>query len=237
MQTNSSGHLLLQPTGGSIVPGTAALATNATQGFVYEETCAGQPTGVPTTYTGRAAKVYDTTNNIPWVYNGSWVSGNGQVLISKQVLGVITTSVVFSSIPQVFNHLKCVAICKTTSGSFSALAVQINGSSAANYTSILIGGNGAAFSSGGTTSTSWNVCSIPDTSSTTPAIATFEIPAYTLTTFHKSIISQGGYWNGGGSTQLFTGSFTLNTNAVTSITLTTGPSFPVGCAFYLYGVY
>lgn len=82
-----------------------------------------------------------------------------------------------------------------------------------------------------------NICSIPDTTSTTPAIATIDFPAYTLTTFYKAIMSTGGYWNGGGSTQQLTGSFTLNTNAITSITLSTGPSFPTGCAFYLYGIY
>jgi hypothetical protein len=59
---------------GNITPGTGALATNATNGFVYEETCAGKPTGVPTSYTGRAAKVYDSTNNSDYVYNGGWVA-------------------------------------------------------------------------------------------------------------------------------------------------------------------
>jgi hypothetical protein len=63
--------LSVEPTG-DIVPGTAALATGATSGFIYAQTCAGTPSGTPTTYTGRSAFVYDTTNNILYVYNGGW---------------------------------------------------------------------------------------------------------------------------------------------------------------------
>jgi hypothetical protein len=58
---------------GSIVLGPrVALATNATDGFVYLPSCAGTPTGVPTSVTGKVASVYDTTNNKHYVYNGAW---------------------------------------------------------------------------------------------------------------------------------------------------------------------
>jgi hypothetical protein len=58
------------PFGGSTVVGTAALATNATDGFLYVPTCAGQPTGTPTTQTGTAPIVVDTTNNKLYFYSG-----------------------------------------------------------------------------------------------------------------------------------------------------------------------
>jgi hypothetical protein len=50
----------------------SALATSATNGFVYIRTCAGTPTGAPTAFTGHVAMVFDTTNSKLWCYNGSW---------------------------------------------------------------------------------------------------------------------------------------------------------------------
>lgn len=60
---------------GNIVLGTqSALATNASDGFTYIPTCAGAPTGTPTSYTGKVAMVFDTTNNRLYVYDGAWIS-------------------------------------------------------------------------------------------------------------------------------------------------------------------
>ncbi len=56
---------------GNIVLGNeAAIATNATNGFVYVPTCAGTPTGVPTAFTGMAPIVVNTTNNKLYFYSG-----------------------------------------------------------------------------------------------------------------------------------------------------------------------
>ena len=61
---------------GNIVAGSeAALATGATDGFLYIPTCAGTPTGAPTAYTGKVAMVFDTTNNKLYIYNGGWLGG------------------------------------------------------------------------------------------------------------------------------------------------------------------
>ncbi len=57
---------------GSCVLGAAAIATNATDGFLYITSCPGPPTGTPTANTGRVPMVYDSTNNQIYVYNGSW---------------------------------------------------------------------------------------------------------------------------------------------------------------------
>jgi hypothetical protein len=59
---------------GNIVAGaSAALATNATNGFLYVPTCAGTPTGTPTAITGMAPIVVNTTNNKLYFYSGgSW---------------------------------------------------------------------------------------------------------------------------------------------------------------------
>lgn len=58
---------------GSAVIGSAALATNATDGFLYVPTCAGVPSGTPTVFTGTAALIVDTTDNRLYFYSsGAW---------------------------------------------------------------------------------------------------------------------------------------------------------------------
>ncbi len=57
---------------GNVIVNTAAIATNATDGFLYIPTCAGTPTGAPTSYTGRIPLVYDSSNNFLYVYNSGW---------------------------------------------------------------------------------------------------------------------------------------------------------------------
>jgi len=54
---------------GSLVVGTAQLANNATDGFIYVPgTTSGAPTGVPTTYSGTHAMVVDDTNMRLYIY-------------------------------------------------------------------------------------------------------------------------------------------------------------------------
>lgn len=55
---------------GSVIVGSAALATSATDGFLYVPTCAGTPTGAPTAKTGTAPIVIDSTNNKLYFYSG-----------------------------------------------------------------------------------------------------------------------------------------------------------------------
>jgi hypothetical protein len=58
--------------GPNVVVGSAALATTATDGFLYIPSCAGPPTGTPTSFTGRVPMIYDSTNERFYIYDGSW---------------------------------------------------------------------------------------------------------------------------------------------------------------------
>ena len=74
-----SGNKILELTSGgnTVVGNQAALATTATDGFLYVPSCAGVPTGVPTAYTGKIAIVADSTNNRLYIYSGgAWVALN-----------------------------------------------------------------------------------------------------------------------------------------------------------------
>jgi hypothetical protein len=57
---------------GNVSIGTAAIATTATDGFLYITSCAGPPTGVPTAKTGRWPLVIDSTNHKLYFYDGAW---------------------------------------------------------------------------------------------------------------------------------------------------------------------
>lgn len=73
--TNVDGNVQLDPGRG------AAISTTAQGGFVTIPTCAGTPTGTPLAAgvpTGSVPMVWDTTNNILWMYSGgAWRSGTG----------------------------------------------------------------------------------------------------------------------------------------------------------------
>jgi hypothetical protein len=56
--------------GNVVAGGSVALATTATNGFLYVPTCAGVPTGTPTAITGMVPIVVDTTNNRWYFYSG-----------------------------------------------------------------------------------------------------------------------------------------------------------------------
>lgn len=61
---------------GSLVNTSGAIATTATSGFIYASSCAGTPTGTPTTFTGSVPLVIDTSTGTGklWAYiGGAWV--------------------------------------------------------------------------------------------------------------------------------------------------------------------
>lgn len=51
------------------------LALNAVKGFLRIPTCAGVPTGIPTN--GNGSLIYDTTDNVLYVYSGGWLAAGG----------------------------------------------------------------------------------------------------------------------------------------------------------------
>lgn len=59
----------------NVTVGAGAVATTATDGFLYVPTCAGTPTGTPTAKTGFCPIVVDSTNHELYFYSGgAWVS-------------------------------------------------------------------------------------------------------------------------------------------------------------------
>ena len=67
---NNTERLRIESSGSIRAGAASALATTATDGFLYVPTCAGVPTGTPTAITGMAPIVVNTTNNKLYFYSG-----------------------------------------------------------------------------------------------------------------------------------------------------------------------
>lgn len=83
--TLETGLTIDSPTAGqkpSVAVGSAALATTATDGFLYIPSCAGTPAGVPTAKTGRVPMVWDSTNKKFYIYDGGWLGGTAPGVFS-----------------------------------------------------------------------------------------------------------------------------------------------------------
>ena len=94
LQVNGLGGILVDVNGNVVVGGTAALATTATDRFLYVNSMAGTPTGVPTVPTGftAAGKIpitVDSTNNKLYFYtNSAWRDATtGGTVTSVSVAG------------------------------------------------------------------------------------------------------------------------------------------------------
>jgi hypothetical protein len=73
LATGNTERARITAAGSVVAGGSVALATTATDGFLYVPTCAGTPTGTPTAITGMAPIIVDTTNNKMYFYsNAAW---------------------------------------------------------------------------------------------------------------------------------------------------------------------
>lgn len=72
LRTNNTQRLVVTNLGSVIIGAGSALATTATDGFLYMPSGAGAPTGVPTAQTGTVPFYYDTTTHKIWIYDAGW---------------------------------------------------------------------------------------------------------------------------------------------------------------------
>lgn len=70
------------------IVGTGAVATNATGPFFFLNSCAGVPTGTPTSITGQVPIVVDTTDNRIYMYNAAWKVVGDATFVSGAGAGV-----------------------------------------------------------------------------------------------------------------------------------------------------
>lgn len=111
---------------GSLVVGTAALATSATDGFLNIPYCAGKPTGVPTTYAGTAALVGNSADASLNLYIG----GKWRKFVSNTTFGPLNTRKTRpnDTTPYAANDCICESSSAGTVWTFSNIAAYSGGS-------------------------------------------------------------------------------------------------------------
>lgn len=170
---------------------------------------------------------------------------NGFVSIASVVGDGSSSTITFSSIPSTYQHLQLRfqgRIALAGGGSVYNANIRFNGDSGTNYTWHAIRGTGSAVAAYGSTGQGFaNVDSVfPDAnvSASTFAPAIVDIHNYTSTTQNKVLRAFSGYETNTAGNVWLTSSVWLNTNAITSITITNNASsnFVTGSVFSLYGI-
>jgi hypothetical protein len=151
-------------------------------------------------------------------------------------------SVTFSSISGSFKHLQIRAIARSTYNlnASSSLIVQLNGNTTiGNYSTHLLDGNGSSTSAYGASGDyPQGAISNATAGSNIFGTALIDILDYTDTNKYKTVrILSGNDNSGSGTIRFSSGVLYANTNAITSITISTGGgNLTEYSSFALYGI-
>lgn len=161
------------------------------------------------------------------------LAGNYESIASFIVPSAGTSSVTFANIPQTYSHLQIRALTVSTSAS-SGAAMTFNFDSGANYKGHSLYGTGAT--PGATATSSIYAPQFNGGGATaSPGSAIIDILDYANINKYTTVRSLDGYdANGSGYVGLSSGLW-LNTNAVTSITMSLS-NYSQYSSFALYGV-
>jgi hypothetical protein len=189
--------------------------------------------GVNSTATGPASS---SSSSITPFNPGSYYS------IATTTLGSSTADITFSSIPNTYTHLQIRFIAKSTNSATAAdnLAFRFNSDTAGNYTRHYLDGSGSSVTAGANTGVSQVYATCAQTSSAPSAfgVGVLDILDYTNTNKYTTArVLSGQDSNGSGGVD-FTSGLWLNTNAISTITLTGGSSaiFQQHSQVALYGI-
>ena len=164
--------------------------------------------------------------------------GGSLTLIAEQLLLSNAATVTFSSIPNTYRHLRLVAVGRmTTATTEDYVYIRFNGDTGSNYDEIRSNNGGFGQSSAQTKS---RIGDFPGSTAPSGSAGQFEllIPAYALTTFHKTVRSNSGVWDQSSSgvmNEFF--ARWRDTSAINALELSLGSgSFITGSIFSLYGM-
>ena len=170
--------------------------------------------------------------------SGHLVANSYQSIATGVVDSSGAASITFSSIPSTYTHLQIRYLCNTTrvAGASGSGKIEFNGdTTATNYSTHALYGNGATASAAGYANNNYSMWYYGDT--TTYVAGVVDILDYTNTNKNKTIRNLTGYdQNGAGQIGLASMAW-FSTSAITSIVLTpTSYSFNQYSKFALYGI-
>ncbi len=149
--------------------------------------------------------------------------------LANITLSSSAASVTFSSISQAYRDLVLVFDGLTTGGSYSTL--RANGdNTGANYSFVVMLGNGSSGVSQSGTGSFWDY---PPISSTNRTNIVAQVMDYSAADKHKTTISRG---NDSGNQVVATAGRWANTAAITTLVMATSGTFAAGSTFALYGI-
>ena len=151
-------------------------------------------------------------------------------LIASNVLSSSASSVTFSSIPATYRDL-IVVFQKLNDN--AQVHTRVNSDTGANYSYVLMRGNGSTATSGsGSGQTRWHFSDGADANS--QGLLTINFLDYSATDKHKTVLAR--YGDAAAGTIAVAGRW-ANTSGITSIEVyATGASWNVGTSIYLYGI-
>jgi len=157
--------------------------------------------------------------------------------IATTTLGTATASVTFSSIPATYTHLQIRALTSNASYASTSASLYLNSdTTAANYRNHYLYGSGSAAGS----STDGNSAAngvMGSGMSTGPAAWVIDLLDYQNTNKYKTIRLLNGYDTNGAGYVWFGSNLWMNTNAVSSFTITAPVgTFAINSSFALYGI-
>jgi hypothetical protein len=165
---------------------------------------------------------------------------SGMFALATVSLASSASSVAFSDIPSNYTHLQIRSLTRTDRAvTYTSNIIRFNGDTTnSNYSQHELFGNGSSLSAGGGGSSA--IYTLVPGSSTTANVFEgdiIDILDYCNTSKNKTVRILSGYDGNGSGVAFFGSGSWMNTNAVTSITMTaTSGNFIANSYFALYGI-
>lgn len=152
-----------------------------------------------------------------------------------------TATITFSSIPQTYTHLQIRCIARATESAPDSVGyTNFNNDTGANYVFHSTNGTGTTVTGSSSTSQS-RIMNLRTSGGTSAAgnfgVAVMDILDYKNTNKYKTVRTWSGHDENGVNSYLwFSSGLWISTSAITSISLTTDPTFAQYSSFALYGI-